>query len=105
MAMTVITKEEVLERIRTSKDRLAALGVCSIGLFGSFERGDHNPTSDIDLLVEFEEEKHTFDNFMEVSFLLEELLGRKVEILTPESLSPHIGPRILEEAEHVSFVA
>jgi len=38
---------------------------------------------------------------MEVSFFFEELLGRKVEIVTPECFSPHIGPHILKEAERV----
>jgi predicted nucleotidyltransferase len=38
---------------------------------------------------------------MEASFLLEEILGRKVEVLTPEGLDPHIGPHILKEVERV----
>ncbi len=47
----------------------------------------------------------TFDNFLEVSFLLEETLGRKVEVVvTPEGLSPHIGPHILKELERVPVV-
>jgi predicted nucleotidyltransferase len=50
-------------------------------------------------------EKHTFDNFMEVAFLLEELLGRKVEVVTPEALSPYIGPHILREVERVPIAA
>ena len=70
-------------------------------LFGSFVRGEHTASSDIDLLVEFAPEKHTFDNFMDVSFLLEEILGRRVEVVTPEGLSPHIGPHILKEVERV----
>jgi len=52
------------------------------------------------ILVEFAPEKHTFDNFMDVAFLLEEILGRKVELITPEALSPHIGPHILKEVAH-----
>jgi hypothetical protein len=61
--------------------------------------------SDIDILVEFMPEKHTFDNFMEVAFLLEELLGRKVELVTTEALSPHIGPHILREVARVPIAA
>jgi hypothetical protein len=61
--------------------------------------------SDIDILVEFMPEKHTFDNFMEVAFLLEKLPGRKVELITTEALSPHIGPHILREVERVSIAA
>ncbi len=61
--------------------------------------------SDVDIYVEFAPDAHTFDNFMEPSFFLEELLGRRVELVTPESLSPHIGPHILKEVERVPLAA
>lgn len=105
MVIQVENKAEIIARIRQAKHELAALGVKSIGLFGSFVRGEQTASSDIDILVEFEPGKHTFDNFMEVSFLLEELFGRKVEIVTPESLSPHIGPHILKELEQIDVAA
>jgi hypothetical protein len=94
-------KEDIIKRILEERERLAFLGVASVGLFGSFVRGNQTPLSDIDIIVEFTPEKHTFDNFMEVSFLLEELLGRKVDVVTPEGLSPHIGPHILKEVDRV----
>jgi predicted nucleotidyltransferase len=105
MKNKVTTKEEIIKRILEERERLASLGVVSIGLFGSFVRDEQTPMSDIDILVEFEPEKHTFDNFMEISFLLEDLLGRKVEVVTPEGLSPHIGPHILREVERVPVAA
>ena len=98
------TREDLINRILEQRERLSSLGVKYVGLFGSFVRGEHTASSDIDLLVEFTTEKHTFDNFMDASFLFEEVLGRKVEIVTPDGLSPHIGPHILQEVEHV-FVA
>ena len=101
MIKKVNTKDAIVKRILESRERLALLGVRSIGLFGSFVRGEQTPLSDVDMLVEFTPEKHTFDNFMEVAFLLEELLGRKVEVVTPEALSPYIGPHILREVERV----
>ncbi len=55
------------------------------------------------MLVEFAPGRKTFDNFMQLAFYLEELFGRKVELLTPESLSPYLGPRILREVEYVSL--
>ena len=42
---------------------------------------------------------------MDVCFLLEDRLGRKVEVLTPEALSPHIGPHILREVERLPVAA
>jgi len=98
-------KKLIFKRIIDEQKQLAFYGVKNIGLFGSFVRGDQIPMSDIDILVEFTPEKHTFDNFMEVAFLLEEILGRKVELITPEALSPHIGPHILREVERVPIAA
>lgn len=76
-----------------------------LALFGSFARNTQNTDSDVDLLVEFLPGRKTFDNFIAVCELLEESLQRRVEVLTPESLSPHIGPRILQEAEDVIVAA
>ena len=98
-------KDLIFKRILDEKKQLALYGVKNIGLFGSFVRGEQTPLSDIDILVEFTPEKHTFDNFMEVAFLLEEILGRKVELITPEALSQHIGPYILREVERVPIAA
>lgn len=105
MVKKVKTKNAIFRRILKERERLAFLGVRSIGLFGSFIRGDETSFSDVDILVEFMPEKHTFDNFMEVAFLLEEILRRKVELVTPEGLSPHIGPHILREVERVPIAA
>ena len=102
MENIVTTKEDLIKRILEQRERLSSFGVTSLGLFGSFVRGEQTDSSDIDILVEFTPEKHTFDNFMEVSFLLEEALGRKVDVVTPEGLSPHIGPHFLKEVERVS---
>jgi hypothetical protein len=105
MAISVISKEDLIKQIMGQREKLSHLGVKNIGLFGSFVRSEQTSSSDIDILVEFVPEKHTFDNFMEVSFLLEETLGRKVEVITPEGLSPYIGPHILKEIERVSIAA
>jgi len=105
MAGKVNTKDAIVQRIQGARERLALLGVRSVGLFGSFVRGEQTSSSDVDMLVEFMPQKHTFDNFMEVTFFLEELLGRKVEVVTPEALSPYIGPHILREVEHVPIAA
>jgi uncharacterized protein len=105
MGNAVNSKEEVLACLRGAREDLVRLGVANIGLFGSFVNGQQTPVSDIDVLVEFRPEHHTFDSFMEVSFLLEELFGRKVDLVTPDALSPYIGPHILQEVERVSFAA
>lgn len=105
MIKPVESKEELVQRLRGIRGQLASLGVTSVGLFGSFVTGRQTPTSDVDILVDFAPEQHSFDNFMDLSFLLEHVLGRKVEMVTPEALSPHIGPHILQEVERVSVAA
>ncbi|MEK7404152.1 MAG: nucleotidyltransferase family protein [Acidobacteriota bacterium] len=105
MTATVQTKEDVLKILSDNQSRLRALGVLRLGLFGSFVRGQQIADSDVDILVEFQQGQKTFDHFIRISFLLEDLLGRRVELVTPEALSPHIGPHILAEVEHVAFAA
>ncbi|RKX39906.1 MAG: nucleotidyltransferase [Verrucomicrobia bacterium] len=105
MPNKVENKEQVLQCIRASKEKIEALGVQRMGLFGSFATGKQTAKSDVDIFVDFVPSQHTFDNFMDLSFLLERLFGRDVELVTPESLGPYMGPHILEEVELVLFAA
>jgi len=97
------TKENVLELIRSNQDKIRSYGVRKLGLFGSFVRGEQKPESDIDLLVEFQQDKKSFDNFIQLAFFLEEILERRVELITIDALSPYIGPHIIKEVEYVNF--
>lgn len=99
------TKQDILTLLEHNQSRLRALGVKRIGLFGSFVRGEQHPNSDIDLLVEFVSGRKTFDNFMDLSFFLEDVFERRIELVTLESLSPYIGPHILKEVEYVALAA
>jgi uncharacterized protein len=99
------SKKDVVSVIQRHQDKIKAFGVKKLGLFGSFVREEHNPKSDIDLLVEFEQGQKTFDNFMQLSFLLEELLKWPVELVTVESVSPYLRPYITQEVEYVTFSA
>lgn len=100
--MAVQTKEQIFSLLDQSQEKLKTFGVKRCGLFGSFLRDRQNIRSDIDLLVEFETDKKTYDNYIHLAFFLEELFGRSVDLLTPESLSPYIGPHILREVEYAS---
>ncbi|MBI5064371.1 MAG: nucleotidyltransferase family protein [Desulfatitalea sp.] len=105
MTAQVNTKDDVIRQVLDARERLSLFGVKSLGVFGSFVRNAQTPESDVDILVEFYPGKHTFDNFMEVSFFLEQLFGRRVELITLEGLSPHIGPHILKEVQRVPIAA
>jgi predicted nucleotidyltransferase len=101
--MSVRNKEEVLAVIRKHQEEIRGLGVRRCGFFGSFVREQNTEQSDIDILVEFEPGQKTFDNYMQLASFLEELLGRDVELVTAESLSPYIGPHILKEVEYAQI--
>ncbi len=98
-------KEQIIALLHLNESRIRVLGVKRLGLFGSFARGEQRADSDVDILVEFEAGWKTFDRFMTLCFVLEELLGRRVEVVTIESLSPHVGPHILAEVEYVPLAA
>jgi hypothetical protein len=100
---TVQTKQDLMGRLRRHRSDLRRLGVQRLGVFGSFQRGEPDAESDVDLLVEFAPGEKTFDHFMAVSFLLEEALGRPVELVTREALSPHLGPHILDAVDYVEI--
>ena len=76
-----------LNVIQTHLAELLALGARRIGVFGSFARGEAQGDSDVDVYVEFDEGKRTYDNFFALHELLENLLGRRVDLVTDKSLS------------------
>ncbi len=90
-------KEEVIRLLRENMEEIKKFGVKRIGIFGSVVRGEADEESDIDLIVEFEEGKKSFDNFINLCFFLEKVLGKNVEVITPEALSPYIKPYIESE--------
>lgn len=96
--MKSLIKEDIFAIIKENKEKLKKYHVKKIGLFGSILKGVQTIESDVDLLVEFEEGKKTYNNFIELAFLLENLLQRKIDLLTLEALNPYMKPKILKEA-------
>jgi len=91
-------------RIPLSRERIAeycrANGIRRLAVFGSALRDDFRPDSDIDLLVEFEPDH--VPGLLGIARMereLSALLGRKVDLRTPQDLSPYFRQRVMEEAE------
>ena len=101
MVSPVREKCDLIKRLVGQSGRIKAHGVRRLGLFGSFVHDGHRADSDVDLLVEFERGQKTYDNFLELSLFLEDVLQRRVELVTTEALSPYLGPRILADVEDV----
>ncbi len=95
------TLSEIREILKDNKDALnEQFGVSQIGLFGSYARGEQNPESDLDILVDFDEPVGLF-KFMDLNDQLEKLTGMKVDLVTRGALKPYIGKRILSEVSYL----
>jgi len=104
MNVAINDKRALFSRINKNRAQIQQFGVKRLGIFGSFVRKEQKTDSDVDILVEFEPGKKTFDNFMNLAFLLEKLVNRRVELVTPEGLSPHFQPYIFNEVEYVEII-
>lgn len=75
-------------------------GVATLGVFGSYARGEQTGTSDLDLLVTFTQTPGLFE-FVELKQHLEALLGVTVDLGMPEALKPYLKPYILREVQYL----
>lgn len=96
--MTINTIKEIIDNHK--QDIAGKYHISEIGIFGSYTRGEQDDNSDIDILVSFAK-PIGFIKFMRLEFYLSELLGRKVDLVTKDSLKPHIGSVILKETQYV----
>ncbi len=99
-----MTKEQVIELLRERQPYLTAeFGISRIGLFGSFVHGKPQAASDIDLVVEFA--RPIGLRFMDLAAYLEQVLGKKVDLLTPAGIagirSNRIAQNILDSIVYV----
>jgi len=74
--------------------------VKSLGLFGSYVRGEQKKKSDLDVLVEFREPVGLF-HFMDLEEYLEKLVGVEADLVSKRALKPRIGRHIMEEVVYV----
>jgi hypothetical protein len=89
--------EKIKETLKARKGELRnQFKVKEIGVFGSFVRGEQRKSSDIDILVEFEEPIGLLE-FMDLEEYLSNMLGRKVDLVSKKSLKPFIGEYIKKE--------
>ena len=79
------------------RTELASLGVRSLDLFGSVARGDSGPDSDVDLLVEFAEPIGLF-HFFRAQKRLEQVLGRRVDLVMRNAVKRQLRARVFGEA-------
>ena len=99
----VNSKSDLIQLLVSNNLNLAKFGVTKIGIFGSFVKNSITENSDVDFYVIFNKEMKTYDNYYNLYVLLQNITGRKIDLVTPESLNKHIGNYILNEVEYVNF--
>ncbi|MEO0084042.1 MAG: nucleotidyltransferase family protein [candidate division WOR-3 bacterium] len=98
-----MTIEEITEKLRIHKPELIKkYKIKDIGIFGSYVRGEQKNASDVDILVEFENDvKLSLLDVAGLEIELSELLGVKVDLVEKKTLKPYIGQNILKEVIYV----
>ena len=91
-----MTRGTILKLIEANDHQLRELGGREFGSFGSFARVEARPESDVDLCVDLQEK--SFDRYMAVKELLEEILFRKVDLVLKSAIKPRLREGILREA-------
>jgi predicted nucleotidyltransferase len=96
-----MNRADVLHHLASSKAELQRrYGVTRLALFGSVVRESARPDSDVDILVSFDGPA-TSSRYFGVQFFLEDLLGRRVDLVTDKALRAELRPTIEREAVHV----
>jgi predicted nucleotidyltransferase len=90
------TKDEIVNTIKSLHGHLVRYKVREIGVFGSVVRGEQSKDSDIDVLVDFEEDADLFD-LVGLGLFLEERLGRKVDVVPRKALRKELQDVVLRE--------
>lgn len=88
--------ENIATILSTAASILVNHGAKKISIFGSYARGEQNPESDLDIIVEFSERKSLLD-IVGIEQELSDELGIKVDLLTEKSISPYLIDRIKKE--------
>jgi len=92
-----LTKEKILNTLKRLKENLNTnFRVKTIGLFGSYVKNEQKNTSDIDFLVEFEEDADLV-HLVGLSRYLEEVFKSKVDVISKPTIKEELKQRILEE--------
>jgi len=96
-----MTRNEFFTRIAAHRAEFSRAGVRRLGVYGSVARGDAGPESDVDVLVEFERMPDLYE-FTALRDRLVEILGRPVDLVTPQGLKPRLRSRVLGEVRYAA---
>ena len=98
MVKKTLNSKEIIKKIEEKSKDIKKYNVNRIGLFGSFAKNKQHKKSDIDIIVSFD--KETFDNYMDLLFLLEKMFKRKIDLVIEKDLHPELN-YVKREAKYV----
>lgn len=97
----MLAQQEILKKLSENfvywKEKY---GVKRIGLFGSYSREDYKESSDIDVIVEFNDDYLSFDNYMDLKFYLEDLFQKPIDLVIIDDIKPALKQSILRSAKY-----
>lgn len=94
-------KDKVINLLKEHLAQIQKYKIKKISIFGSVARGQELPESDIDILIKFEGPA-SYDMYMDLKFFLEDLLGRKVDLITEDSLRNEIKKHVEKDLIRVA---
>lgn len=98
MAKETLNSKKIIKKIEEKSKDIKKYNVKKIGLFGSYAKNKQHKKSDIDIIVNFD--KETFDNYMDLLFLLERMFKRKIDLVIEKDLHPQLN-YVKKEAKYV----
>ena len=100
MVKEALNSKEIIKKIEEKSKDIKRYNVKKIGLFGSFAKNKQHKKSDIDIIVTFD--KETFDNYMDLLFLLEKMFKRKIDLVIEHDLYPELS-YVKKETKYVQL--
>ncbi len=92
--------EPIIRKLQLHRRQIKKLGVKQLGLFGSAARGNMRKNSDVDVVVKFD--KTTYRRYLGLKTLLEDILGRDVDLLTMPSVRGRLKEQVMKDYINVS---
>jgi uncharacterized protein len=99
LIMFTTSRDDVFSTLKSNRAKIKRYGVKSLALFGSAARNRLRKTSDVDILVQFEQP--TWANYIGLKFYLQDLLGREVDLVTPNGLKPAVRSSVEKDLLYV----
>src|SRR5690606_2641739 len=99
----MLSKQEILDGLLKNLNKWRKeYGVKQIGLFGSYSRDEQIESSDIDVVVEFNDADLSFDNYMDLKICLEDLFQKPIDLVILNDIKPTLKSNILSTIKYVT---